>query len=127
MIIKQFLFWLPMIVLAFVNATLRELVFVKHFTMLAAHQLSTITLMLLCSAYTWWVYPKLHLQSAKEALTTGVVWMLLTVVFEFSLGRFTGKSWDFLLQDYNLFAGRIWLVFLFCLSMLPYVVYSVKS
>lgn len=116
-----------MIVLAFVNATLRELVFVKHFTMLAAHQLSTITLMLLCSAYTWWVYPKLHLQSAKEALTTGVVWMLLTVVFEFSLGRFTGKSWDFLLQDYNLFAGRIWLVFLFCLSMLPYVVYSVKS
>jgi hypothetical protein len=127
MIIKQFLFWLPMIVLAFVNATLRELVFVKHFTMLAAHQLSTITLMLLCSAYTWWVYPKLHLQSAKEALTTGVVWMLLTVVFEFSLGRSIGKSWDFLLQDYNLFAGRIWLVFLFCLSMLPYVVYSVKS
>jgi hypothetical protein len=127
MIIKQFLFWLPMIVLAFVNATLRELVFVKHFTMLAAHQLSTITLMLLCSAYTWWVYPKLHLQSAKEALTTGVVWMLLTVVFEFSLGRFTGKSWDLHLQDYNLFAGRIWLVFLFCLSMLPYVVYSVKS
>ena len=115
-----------MIVLAFANATLRELVFIKHFTMLAAHQLSTITLMLLCSAYIWLVYPNLHLQSFKEALTTGVVWMLLTVVFEFSLGRLTGKSWDYLLRDYNLLAGRIWPVFLFCLLMLPYFVYCVN-
>jgi hypothetical protein len=118
MSVKHFLFWLPMIVLAFANATLRELVLIKHFSEFRAHQLSTITLIILCSVYLWFVFPLLNIQNSKQAYIIGFVWMLLTVAFEFSLGRLTNKSWSYLLRDYNLFAGAFGcsflFVFLFC-------------
>ena len=116
-----------MIVIAFANATLRELVFIKQYTEFRAHQLSTITLIILCAIYVWFVFPQLKIQNTRQALLVGLAWMLLTVVFEFSLGRLTNKSWAYLFRDYNLLAGRIWLVFLVCLLFLPYVFYVLRS
>jgi len=127
MIIKYFLLWLPMIAIAFANAALRELIFLKHFSEFRAHQLSTITLIILCSVFVWLVSPALHIQNNKQALLIGFVWVLLTVAFEFSLGRLTNKSWEYLLRDYNIFAGRIWLLFLITLFLLPYVFYALKN
>jgi hypothetical protein len=127
MIIKYFLLWLPMIAIAFANAALRELIFLKHFSEFRAHQLSTITLIILCSVYVWLVSPALNIQNNKQAFLIGFVWVLLTVAFEFSLGRLTNKSWEYLLRDYNIFAGRIWLLFLITLFLLPYVFYALKN
>jgi uncharacterized membrane protein YoaK (UPF0700 family) len=124
---KQILLWLPMIAIAFGNATIRELVFVKYYNEVRAHQLSTITLIILCSIYIWFVFPLLNIQNSRQAFLIGFVWVLLTVAFEFSLGRLTNKSWEYLFRDYNLFAGRIWLLFLFCLFMLPYLFYVLRN
>jgi len=55
------------------------------------------------------------------------MWVVLTVIFQFSLGLFVKRSRKSLLQDYNLIAGRIWLLFLFYLSVLPYVCYILKN
>ncbi len=127
MTIKHIALWLPMIVIAFANATLRELVFIKYFNEFRAHQLSTITLIILCSIYIWFVSPMLSIQNSKQAFLIGFVWVILTVAFEFSLGRLTNKSWEYLFRDYNIFAGRIWLLFLFCLFILPYLVYIIRN
>ena len=127
MIIKYFLLWLPIIAIAFANAALRELIFLKHFSEFQAHQLSTITLIILCSVYVWLVSPALNIQNNKQAFLIGFLWVLLTVAFEFSLGRLTNKSWEYLLRDYNIFAGRIWLLFLITLFLLPYVFYALKN
>lgn len=125
--IKHFLLWLPMIAIAFSNASLRQLVFVKHFNDLQAHQLSTITLIIFCSIYIWFVFPMLSITNYKQAILIGSVWSLLTIVFEFSLGRLTNKSWEYLFRDYNLFAGRIWLLFLICLLLLPCIFYFLRQ
>lgn len=127
MTLKQLLYCLPMIVLAFGNATLRELVFVKYYSEFRAHQLSTLTLIVLCGIYIWAVLPLLHLQSGKQAWLMGLVWVLLTMAFEFSLGRLTGKSWSFLLRDYNLLEGRLWLLFLACLLVFPWLFYWMRN
>lgn len=127
MSIKHFLFWLPMILIAFGNATLRELVLIKHFSEFRSHQLSTVTLMLLCTIYVWFVFPYLNIQNQKKSLLIGFAWVLLTMAFEFSLGRLTNKSWEYLFRDYNLFSGRLWLVFLVCLFMLPYLFYMLRG
>ncbi len=127
MSIKHFLLWLPMIVIAFANAALRELVFVKHFSEFRAHQFSTITLIILCSIYVWFVSQPLDIQNTKQAFLIGFVWVVLTVVFEFSLGRLTNKSWEHLFRDYNILAGRIWLVFLLCLFLLPYICFTLTK
>jgi len=105
---KHFLLWLPMIVIAFANATIRQLFFIRYFNELRAHQLSTITLIILCTIYIGFVFPFLNIQSNKQALLIGIIWVVLTVLFEFSLGRLTNKTWAYLLQDYNIIAGHIW-------------------
>lgn len=124
---KYLLFWLPMIVIAFANATLRQLLFIKSMGEIKAHQLSTITLIIFCSIYVWFVFPFLHIQHFRQALMIGLVWVLLTVAFEFLLGRLTNKSWSYLLDNYNLGSGHIWPVFLIWLLFLPYICYYIRN
>lgn len=120
MSLKLFLFWLPMIAIAFINATLREMVFRRLMDTLQAQQLSTLTLMIFCSIYVWLIFPKLLINSAKQAVLLGLMWTLLTIGFEFILGGVTGKSWQELLHNYDLFAGQLWPLFLLLLFFLPY-------
>lgn len=124
--IKPYLLWLPMILIAFANATIRELLVIKHFSDFRAHQLSTIILILFCAIYIWYVLPYLNIQNSRQALLIGTIWVVLTVAFEFTLGRLTNKSWEHLFQDYNLVAGRIWLLFLICLFLFPYLFYIIR-
>lgn len=121
--IDHFLFWLPMIALAFINAGLRELVFRKHFTELRAGQLSTITLMILCGIYALLIFRFLNIQNPGQALLTGLLWMLLTVLFEFTLGMMLKQSWAQMIEQYNLKNGQLWPVFLLFLLLLPYGLY----
>lgn len=127
MTFKHILLWLPMILIAFANAMLREMVIIKHYSEYHAHQLSTITLIIFCALYVWLVYPMLQIQRPAHAWVIGMLWVLLTVIFEFALGRLTGKSWTFLLENYNLLAGRIWLIFLISLLFLPYLVHTIRN
>lgn len=72
MSIKHFLLWLPMIALAFANATLRELVLIKHFSEFRAHQVSTLTLIILCSVYIGLIFPVMNIQNSRQALFIGL-------------------------------------------------------
>lgn len=124
---KHILFWLPMIAIAFGNAAIRELIFTGHMSELNAHQISTLTLIAFCSVYVCLIYNRLQIHGYKPALIIGFSWVILTVAFEFSMGRLSGKPWSFLLLDYNIAAGHIWPVFLICLFLLPYLCGFVKK
>lgn len=126
MTINLFLLWLPMILLAFANASFREVVLIKHFKELRAHQLSTLTLILFVSVYVWFIFPFLEVDSGLKAFLTGFIWVILTILFEFTLGRILKRSWANLFQQYNILSGRIWLVFVLCLLCLPYWVYTIR-
>ena len=124
---RYFILWIPMIVIAFANATFRQLIFIKHMNELRAHQLSTITLIVLCSIYVWLIFSYLHIPNIRQALFAGVLWVILTVIFEFTLGLLTGRSLSYLLHDYNLAEGRIWPFFLLWLFLLPYVNFLIRK
>ena len=52
--------------------------------------------------------------------TLGVAWTVLTVAFEFLFGHFVmGHPWSRLLHDYNLLAGRVWLLVLLTTLLAP--------
>ena len=85
--IKYFLFWLPMIILAFANAGLREMILIKHFSESGAQQLSTLSLIILCAIYTWFILPALNIGSVGQAFLIGLIWVVLTIAFEFTLGN----------------------------------------
>lgn len=126
MTLHLFLLWLPMILIAFANAAFRETVLTKTFSELRAQQLSTLTLILLVSAYVWFIFPFLRIDNGSQAILTGTIWVILTVIFEFSLGRILKQSWISLFQQYNILSGNIWLLFILCLLCLPYWIYIIK-
>jgi len=120
------LFWLVLMVLAIGNGIARESLYGSGLSDLQSHQMSTVTGMLVTGAAVWafshfWMPP----DSVREAALIGLAWLVFTVAFEFLFGRFVaGHSWEQLFQDYNLFAGRLWLVFLVWLTILPYATFK---
>jgi len=114
--------------LAVGNGILREATYGQHLSDLQAHQLSTLTGILAMTAAVWllslWKQP----DSAKQALFIGIIWLIATVSFEFVFGHYVaGHSWQRLFQDYNLLAGRVWLLFLIWLVALPYAVFKLYA
>ena len=119
------LFWFVLMLIAIGNGALREMAYGQAVGELQAHQISTLT-GILFSGLAVWAFSRLYpLPSEYQAWLVGISWLALTLAFEFIFGHFVmGHSWTTLLQDYNLFAGRLWLLFLLWILAMPYVFYK---
>ena len=128
MYLRYFVAWFPIIILAFANATIREAVYKRYVGELAAHQISTLTLGILVGIYVWVLGRHLKLQSSRQAVGVGFMWLVMTVIFETGLGRYVlGNPWSQVLRDYNIAEGRVWPLFLLWLTVSPYVFYRIKD
>lgn len=117
-----------MVVIAIANGFVRETVVSPHVSELRAHQLSSVTLVLLFALYVWGVRRFLRLASRRHALEVGILWLALTVLFEFGFGHWVvGHPWERLLADYDLAAGRLWALVLLWVGLAPLAVYDVAS
>ena len=122
MILRYLLFWLILAVIAIVNGSLRQFTNGRHMTELAAHQLSTVTGVVLTGAAVWALNRHWPVASAKQAWIIGACWFVMTVIFEFGFGHYiAGHSWSRLLADYNLAESRLWSLFLAWIAVLPYL------
>lgn len=119
-VLAHILAWLPLLVLAVINGSLRQFTYAKWMSELRAHQISSCSAILIFSTFTFFLHRHWPLASANQALLIGCTWLILTVSFEFLFGHFVAKhSWQDLLQDYNLLRGRLWCLVLFALTFLP--------
>jgi hypothetical protein len=108
--------------IAIANGALRQLTYGKVMPELRAHQLSTAIGSVLIGLFVYAVIRIWPPSTAKQALAIGLIWLSLTVIFEFVFGRLVmRRSWALLLNDYNLVAGRVWVLFLAWLALSPYV------
>lgn len=115
------IFWIPMIPIAVCNGLIRIFLIAPRTDELTAHQLSTITGLILFSIYTFFLITR-HVPSKRQAILGGLVWMILTVIFEFAFGHYVAKhSWGTLLHDYNFLEGRIWVLIPLSLAILPWL------
>lgn len=126
--ITYILLWLPMIPIAIVNAVLREAVYGPYMSELRAHQVSTLTALLLFGVYVLLVSARWPFRSTRQSLLIGLIWLVLTVAFEFLFGHYVmGNPWERLLADYNLAAGRLWILVLVWIFFLPYFAYRIRG
>ena len=126
--LKYLLAWVPVVFLGIGNAAIRQVVYAGYVSELAAHQISTLTLIILYTVYTWVVLGLLRTRSAGQAVAVGLMWTVLTVLFEFGLGHYVlGDSWGNLLHAYNLLEGRVWGLFILWVGLAPYVIYRIKA
>jgi hypothetical protein len=117
-----------MVFIAMANSAVREGSYGKYLSELQAHQISTATGILLFGVYIWALMRLWRPASVGQAIAIGLVWLGMTVAFEFLFGHYVVKRpWHDLLHDYNLFAGRVWLVVLVWVSIAPYVFYRLQG
>lgn len=122
-----FFLWFPMLLLAVVNGAAREGLYRNSLGELREHQLSTVTLLILFSAYIWLVIRIWTPDSPQHAWLVGVLWLVLTLAFEFGFGSFVGgKSWMELLGEYNLTVGRVWVFIPIWVTVAPYLFYRLQ-
>lgn len=117
-----------MVFIAILNGMFRESVLAKMVSELRTHQLSCLTGILFFFGYTWLLSLQWPLESTRRALTIGLVWLLLTVAFELCFGHYMAHhSWRRLFQDYNVLAGRLWVLVLLVVALLPLIVFKMRS
>jgi hypothetical protein len=120
MLVRALAIWFVLLLVAVLNGAFREAVLTPRVGRGVAHALSTVMLSVLILIVGWlsmgWISPR----TLQDAWTIGALWVGLTIAFEFLAGHFVfGRPWDELLADYNLLAGRIWLMVLVVTLMTP--------
>ncbi len=124
---KYFLAWFPLVLIAIINGALRETWYGKQLSELRAHQVSTASGVLLFGLYIWILLRFWKPASTGQALTIGVMWLCLTVAFEFLFFHYVmGQPWSSIWRNYNIFAGRVWVVILMWITIAPYVFYRLQ-
>ena len=110
-------------ILAIINAIIRNVIYKPAIGDLHAHQLSTIVFILIIFFVSYIVIRYSNLQlSTQQTFIIGTIWLIMTICFEFIAGHYLfGNSWDKLFADYNILEGRIWSLVLFTLFFSPYV------
>jgi hypothetical protein len=125
---RYVLAWVALLVIAVANGALRQTTFAKVMPELRAHQLSTLIGSVLIGLFIWYVIRTWPPSSSGEALQIGLVWLLLTVAFEFFMGLVLAhRPLSEVLHDYDLAAGRVWLLFLIWLTFAPWVFFRLRS
>ncbi len=110
-----------MMILAVINGTVRDFVYKPYVGELPAHQISTVTLIILFALYFWLLAKKWKTDSDRQAWIIGIIWLVMTVGVEFGLGLRRGLSWDVMLQAYNIFDGRVWVFIPLFVLVGPYL------
>jgi hypothetical protein len=125
---KYVLAWFPMVAIAIANGALRESWYGQHLSELTAHQLSTLTAVILFGFYIWFVVQFWPPTSKAQAIAIGLLWLVMTIAFEFLFGHFVaGHTWERLPHDYNLLAGRVWPLVLVWVAVAPYLFFRMSK
>lgn len=119
--------WVLILFLAILNGILRESFLLPRLSLPVAYLISGILLSLFIIAVTLALSRWLMLTSFAHSLSVGVVWLVLTLFFEFGFGRWVQeRSWEELLQAYTFKDGNIWPVVLLMTLLAPLIAYCVR-
>ena len=127
MILRGLVAWCVLLLTAVANGALRVTLLNPGLGEPVAHIISSLMLSLFILLLAWVLVPWVAPLSAAGAFTLGGSWLLLTLAFEFGFGHFAAhKSWRELLGDYDVAAGRIWMLVLLTTLLAPLIVARVR-
>lgn len=109
MIKKSLLIWLSIIPLAILNAGLREKVLTPLVGAGYSLPISGISLCVLIFFVSLVFVPKLGEGTPRTYWLMGLVWVVLTLIFETGLGFLMGKTLAEVMESYDVRTGNLWL------------------
>ncbi len=122
---KHILLWFIFPFVGILNGVLREATYKKFIGELPAHQISTATGIFFFGIIFYFIFKKWKIESRKHAILLGLIWLGLTILFEFGFGHYImGNPWEKLLHDYNIVESRVWSLLLLWMTISPFVFYK---
>ena len=125
--LKSFLVWLCFIPAAILNGGFREYVLIKYLDTALATAISGILLCILILLITWLLLPQLVTLNNKESYITGIIWMILTILFEFTSGIGTGVPMKELIAAYNPLSGNLWILVVLTTMFAPTIISRINK
>ena len=123
---KHILWWFAFPFVAIINGVLREATYKNLVGELPAHQISTATGIFFFGIIFYFIFKKWKIESAKQTILIGLIWLGLTILFEFGFGHYLmNNPWQKLLHDYTLAEGRVWSLFLVWITIAPLTFYKI--
>lgn len=123
-IIKSVWAWLILLGVAIANGSFRAY-YAGHLGADRANQVSCGTGIALIAAAVWILSRYWPFRSASSAWRTGLLWLLMTVAWEFLFFHYVaGRSWEELLGNYAFWDGRLWVAVLAAILVLPAIVHA---
>jgi hypothetical protein len=126
MIKKSISIWLLIIPLAMLNGLLRDKVITPIIGEKYAMPLSGIILCVLILFIALFFIPRLGKASKQTYLKIGLLWILLTVSFEFVFGFLRKVPFTEMINAYNITTGNLWLVIVLFVGIVPLFVAKMK-
>ncbi len=128
-VIFAFSFWFILLILAFINASIRELTykpFLEPYIGLWAHQISTLTaIFMFYFAIRFFVRRNFQLYSRRQINYVAILWLALTLLFETLMSLFIRHlTFAQILQTYYFWQGQTWILVLMTILFLPNYFYS---
>lgn len=128
MVWKAVVLWFVLMVLAILNGTVRVKLIIPFTGLTAGLAISTVMLCALILFATWISVPWMGPRDAPQAWAIGVLWLVMTLAFEFGAGHFLFKKpWSELLVDYDITKGRIWVLVPIVTVLAPWLMAKVRG
>jgi hypothetical protein len=114
--------WLLTVIIAIVNAVLREKLLTPRIGAEVALPLSGLVLSMFILVIAFMSIPFIGLSESKICILVGMVWLVLTLSFEFLFGHYVaGKPWYEIMQVFNIKKGDLFIVVLLVTAISPWL------
>ena len=129
LVVKAFGMWLVLLVVAFINGGIREMLIVPRVGEQVGHMIGVVVFSGAIFGITYGFVKAIGQLRSSMLFLIGLFWLVLSLLFEFGFFHYVmHEPWSKLLADYNIFRGRflivVWLSTLFSPLICGKIFYS---
>ena len=124
--LRAALVWMLIMLAETGHGFIREVFIAPALGGLRARQLGVLVGCVIIFVIAWLTARWMNASSPRQQFTVGAFWIVLTLTFEFTLGRATGASWPRMLSDYNPAQGGFMLFGLAFMFITPWLTRRIR-
>ena len=129
---KSILFWFVLLIVALINATIRETTYKPLLTPhigIWAHQISSVTgIILFFLAIYFFLKKTSEPYTRLDLVKIGLTWISMTIAFECFMNMYVRKlSFTQVLETYYFWRGETWIFVLLSLLVSPLLIHKIMT
>ncbi len=128
LVVKVIGIWIFLALLAIVNGVIRDKLLAPKIGQKVSLPLSGVSLSLLIFCVTLILVPFLNISSAHGFWCVGIIWVLMTLAFEFLFGHYVvGEPWERIIEVFYLHRGNLYLLALVATLLSPCLAAKIRG